>query len=344
MLSEQPQATSVFQSLRPALVEQEANKEQAPALEREPKISRDSILVVAKRSRFERDQKELGLSEEALLRWYAEMGESGSRVLGSHERQLQAIASCQRELESEQIVHIEQLEERLATGSVKAIVALGGDDFLKLVSQHIEDLPVLGVNSDPATSTGVLLSTSIEKLPEAIQALETDSYKIERWTRVELTIDGTSCGRALNDVVLGKRDFRHMSRHELEVHGEKTQQRSSGILISTGAGSTGWFSSAGLYLGGKDRSFSREAPYIRFELREPQVKVYESNGHRIVELPPHVEGTLVAGDCLRITSLNDDEGIASRDSLDELPFRRGAVAELSVSSHPLRVIIPQETL
>lgn len=56
MLSEQPQATSVFQTLRPALVEQEANKEQAPAQGREPKISRDSILVVAKRSRFERDQ------------------------------------------------------------------------------------------------------------------------------------------------------------------------------------------------------------------------------------------------------------------------------------------------
>jgi hypothetical protein len=287
---------------------------------------------------------ELGLAEDDLLRRYADMGESGSRVLGSHERQTRAITACQGEVESEQIIHIEQLRERLATGSVQVVVALGGDDFLKLVSQYVEDLPVLGVNSDPATSSGVLLSTSIGGLPEAIQALETGSYRLERWTRIELTIDGTSYGRALNDVVLGKRDFRHMSRHELEVDGEKVQQKSSGILIATGVGSTGWFSSAGLYLGEEDRSFSREAPYLRFELREPQVEVSETHGHRTVKLPPHVEGTLQAGGSLRITSLNDDEGIASRDSLDEIPFRRGAVAELSVSSHPLRVIIPEKML
>ncbi len=344
MLRQHSHIVDVFQSLRPALAECEAGKEQALTHEREPKISRDSILVVAKRSRFERDQVELGLSAEDLLRRYAEMGESGSRVFGSHERQMRAISTCQGELESEQIVHIEQLRERLATGSVKAVIALGGDDFLKLVSQYIEDLPVLGVNSDPATSSGVLLSTSIDRLPEAIQALETGSYRLERWTRIELSIDGASYGRALNDVVLGKRDFRHMSRHELEVNGEKVQQKSSGILIATGVGSTGWFSSAGLYLGDEDRSFSREAPYLRFELREPQVEVSEINGHRTVKLPPHVEGTLEAGGSLRITSLNDDEGIASRDSLDEIPFRRGAVAELSVSSHPLRIIIPEKTL
>ena len=317
MLRQHSHIVDVFQSLRPALAECEAGKEQALTHEREPKISRDSILVVAKRSRFERDQVELGLSAEDLLRRYAEMGESGSRVFGSHERQMRAISTCQGELESEQIVHIEQLRERLATGSV---------------------------NSDPATSSGVLLSTSIDRLPEAIQALETGSYRLERWTRIELSIDGASYGRALNDVVLGKRDFRHMSRHELEVNGEKVQQKSSGILIATGVGSTGWFSSAGLYLGDEDRSFSREAPYLRFELREPQVEVSEINGHRTVKLPPHVEGTLEAGGSLRITSLNDDEGIASRDSLDEIPFRRGAVAELSVSSHPLRIIIPEKTL
>jgi hypothetical protein len=130
-----------------------------------------------------------------------------------------------------------------------------------------------------------------------------------------------------------------MSRHQLEYRGEKVVQRSSGILISTGVGSTGWFSTAGLYLGTEDRSFSKAAPYACFELREPLVSFEERDGVRRAVLPKFVEGTINAGEVLRVTSLNDEEGIASRDdSFDEIKFPRGSVAEISLDPKPLLVL------
>lgn len=307
----------------------------------QPPIARDSILVVSKRSRYERDQQELALSDAQMMKRYEELGESGARVLSSHERQRAAVAVCSQELSEKQVIRVEDLRERLQAGGVGAIIALGGDDFLKLVSQLVDDVPVLGVNSDPVTSSGVLLSTPIDSVGLAIRCVEAGCYRIEEWTRIQLTIDGRDCGRALNDVVFGKRDFRFMSRHQLEYRGERLEQRSSGLLVATGVGSTGWYSSAGLYFGDEDRSFPRTEPELRFELREPQPRVETRGAERSVTLPPHSEGRVLVGETIRITSLNDGDGIASRDSLDTIPFQRGAVAEIGVSQSPLKVIIPE---
>jgi len=309
-----------------------------------PSISRDEILVVTKMSKFEREKRETNLSDEDLVARYNAVGESGLRILAAHLHHQEAIATCVRELGPEQVIALESLRDHELTSRFKVIIALGGDDFFKLVTHHIEgSLPILGVNSDPSSSVGALLPITIEELPEALKRLEKGDYRIDPWTRISLRMNGVECGSAINDIVLGKRDFRLTSRHELEYQGVKVMQRSSGILISTGVGSTGWYASAGLYLGDHDRSFPKTARYARFELREPSVTVTEVDGKRVTRLPDLVEGTLVENETLRITSLNDDEGLACRDSFDSVPFPRGAVAEISIDPNPCHVIIPGGT-
>lgn len=300
--------------------------------------------MVSKMSRFEREKLATGLSDEELIARFNEMGESGLRVLATHLRHKEAIATCAREVAPQQLVSLETLEHGGIPPHCKLIIALGGDDFFKLVCHRApESLPILGVNSDPTSSVGALLPITIEDLPEAVKRMERGDYRVEPWTKLSLTVDGMTRGSAINDIVLGKRDFRLTSRHELEYRGEKVTQRSSGILISTGVGSTGWYASAGRYLGEHDRSFPKTARFARFELREPPVTIEEVGGKRITRLPTFVEGTINEGETLRITSLNDDEGLASRDSLDSIPFPRGAVAEISLDPHPRNVLIPGGT-
>lgn len=310
------------------------------ALTRLPAIARDEILVVVKRSRVERDIAKRGGSEEQVVEHYNALGESGLAILASHLCQKEAAAMSRRELSDEQVIRIEELEERQKLGRYKLIISLGGDDFFKVVSHGVhEGQLLLGVNSDPNSSRGALLPVSVDQLSGALEAITRGMYRVEPWTRLRLKIDGKDCGPATNEIVLGKRDFRLMSRHQLEYRGEKVVQRSSGILISTGVGSTGWFSTAGLYLGTEDRSFSKAAPYARFELREPLVSFEQRDGVRRAVLPKFVEGTINAGEVLRVTSLNDEEGIASRDdSFDEIKFPRGSVAEISLDPKPLLVL------
>jgi NAD kinase len=309
-----------------------------------PAIARHEILVVSKMSRFERERLAMNLSDEALVERYNALGESGLRILAAHLHHQEALATCARELSAEQITSLEGLDNPEVGPRFKVIIALGGDDFFKLVSHRVKgSLPILGVNSDPSSSVGALLPCTIEQLPDTLQRLERGDYRVEPWTKISLRVDGVERGSAINDIVLGKRDFRLTSRHELDYRGEKVTQRSSGILISTGVGSTGWYASAGRYLGDHDRSFPKTARFARFELREPSVTCSEVNGKRITHLPKLVEGTLEEGETLRITSLNDDEGLASRDSLDSIPFPRGAVAEISIDSNPCHVLIPGGT-
>ena len=309
-----------------------------------PSISRDEILVVTKMSKFEREKLATNLSDEDLVARYNAVGESGLRILAAHLHHQEAIATCARELRPEQVVPLEVLKDLELSGRFKVIIALGGDDFFKLITHHNKgSLPILGVNSDPSSSVGALLPITIAELPEALQRLERGDYRSEPWTRLSLRVNGVECGSAINDLVLGKRDFRLTSRHELEYRGQKVTQRSSGILISTGVGSTGWYASAGLYLGQQDRSFPKTARFARFELREPSVTITEVDGTRVTQLPQFVEGPLEEGEVLRVTSLNDDEGLASRDSLDSVPFPRGSVAEISIDPNPCHVIIPGGT-
>ncbi len=317
---------------------------ECPCPSQSPAIARHEILVVCKKSRFEREKATSHLSDDELTAHYNALGESGLRILAAHLHHRESIEVCARELGPNQIVTLEDLKDPGIRSRFKLIIALGGDDFFKLVSHQAKDaLPILGVNSDPRASVGALLPIAIEYLPDTLRQLERGDYRIEPWTRLSLKVGGVECGSAINDVVLGKRDFRLTSKHELEYRGEKVTQRSSGILISTGVGSTGWYSSAGLYLGVHDRSFPKSARYARFELREPPVTFSENLGKRTAHLPRFVEGTISEGEALRITSLNDDEGIVSRDSLDSIPFPRGTVADISIDPNPLNVLIPGGT-
>lgn len=305
-----------------------------------PRISRDEVLVIVKKSRLERDAERTGMSQKELLAHYESTGDSGARVLAGHLHNQDSIQACRREFPSEQIIHLDDLAALQNISRYKVIVALGGDDFFKLVGHYVEgDTCILGIKSDPG-SRGALLPYEAEQLPDILQALEDGRYSIEEWTRPRLIVDGKDCGTATNEIVTGKRDFRLMSRHILEYRGERLMQQSSGLLISNGAGSTGWYSSAGMYLGHHDRTFDRTAQQLRFELREPSVRIEERGDERTVVLPPHVEGSVEAGETLRITSLNDEDGIISRDSLDSIPFPRGSVAEIVINAEPLRVIRP----
>jgi NAD kinase len=313
----------------------------SPTLAQSPAISRDEILVVTKMSRFEREKAATNLSEEQLLTHYKSIGECGSRILAAYLHHQDSVELCKRELSPEHVVSLDALDTVTDLSRYKLVVALGGDDFFKLVGHHIQDkLPILGVNSDPASSVGALLPITIEQLPDALARIERGEYHLEPWTRLQVTLNGGDQGAAINDIILGKRDFRLTSRHQLEFRGEKVMQRCSGILISTGVGSTGWYASAGLYLGDHDRSFPKTARFARFELREPSATFTVTDRVRKAHLPPLVEGTIEEGETLRITSLNDDEGIVSRDSLDQRPFPRGTVAEISIHPKPLIVLIP----
>lgn len=305
-----------------------------------PAIDRSEVLVVAKRSKFLRDQEKTGISYTDQLTEYNRLGESGACVIASHFRQEAAIELCAELFSIDQVVNIDDMEAALKTGKYRAVIGLGGDDFFKLVSNNLpQETLLLGVNSDPSKSRGFLLPISIDELPAFTKLLESGIYAVEEWSRVRVSVNGVEGGSAINDIALGKKDFSLTSHFEVDYRGKQYSVASSGILVSTGVGSTGWFLNGGLYINHEDRTFPRTAKKVAFELLTPLVKISEVEGKRQITLPDLVEGDLLEGEVLTIISKNDDEAFIAKDSLERIPFQRGTVAKVSLDPNPTRVIV-----
>jgi NAD kinase len=112
-----------------------------------------------------------------------------------------------------------------------------------------------------------------------------------------------------------------MSRHIIDWNGKQIEQKCSGLIVSTGSGSTGWWHSCG-------RSAWKPTENIAKFLA---TELYSGDLNDDAD-------TLKPNDELKVYSLNDD-GVVSIDSWDEYSFNRGSEAIIKLG-HPLKVVVP----
>lgn len=144
------------------------------------------------------------------------------------------------------IVNVAQLDH-LTIRDVRLVITLGGDGTLLTASHYVPDnIPVIAINSDPHRSFGNFCSWSIDDTEALLSTFSRDQKELEVVTvavsRMRVKVDGeVVADRILNEALFSHTCPAAMTRFKL------LDQRtsSSGIWISTGAGSTGAVSSAG---------------------------------------------------------------------------------------------------
>lgn len=124
-----------------------------------------------------------------------------------------------------------------AAGDV--IAAVGQDGLIANVAKYVDGQPVVGINPDPATIQGILARISPDDAAEALSAAAMGEASIEQRTMVEARLDTGETLLALNEIFVGHRS--HQSAvYELR-HGQNSEkQSSSGLIVSSGTGATGW--------------------------------------------------------------------------------------------------------
>src|SRR5262249_2093630 len=138
---------------------------------------------------------------------------------------------------------------------------------------------------------------------------------------------------------------RYLLRHE----GREEDQSSSGIIVSTGAGSTGWLRSVLTGAAGvveafvpspelnsvRERyRFNWEAARLVFSVREPFVSKVSSAGI--------VFGRIEPGQPLEVVSQMPQNGVIFSDGVEEdnLAFNSGAIARIGVAERKLHLVVP----
>lgn len=116
------------------------------------------------------------------------------------------------------------------------VAVVGQDGLVPNVSKYLDAQLVLGITPGAA---GLMCRHS----PADLRALLAGaSSRVERRATVEAVSDDGQRLRALNEVFVGDRGHQS-ARYELAVGDEAETQSSSGLIVGTGTGATGWLAS-----------------------------------------------------------------------------------------------------
>lgn len=196
---------------------------------------------------------------------------------------------------------------------------------------------MIGVNPDPARWDGVLLPFEVKDLQALAPAVIAGKRPLKRVTMAQAILSDGQELHAVNDLFIGPRT--HVSAR-YEIHqGDRTETHSSsGLIVSTGLGSTGWFQSllagaaaiAGQKLSGpmqtlRGHGFPWDADHLQFTVREP----FPSRTTQV----GMVFGEVTKQQPLRLVSQMGGYGVIFSDGIeaDFLEFNAGMTATINLA-------------
>lgn len=135
---------------------------------------------------------------------------------------------------------------RAAVARARFVVSVGGDGTLLTASHFVASGTLLGVNSAPRDSVGYLALAQRATIPKTIDAIASGRLRPVPVTRLGVTLDGAALPEpALNDVLVAHQHPAATSRYLVRLGRQSETHRSSGLWVSTPAGSTAGIRSSG---------------------------------------------------------------------------------------------------
>ncbi len=210
---------------------------------------------------------------------------------------------------------------------VDAVLTVGGDGMVLGVSHVVrDDTPVLGVNSAPSFSVGYLTGAFSSTLDETLDRLERGELQPRTVHRLKARLGRKVLGGpVLNDVLFCTDNPAVMCRYRLRWPDGVELQRSSGVWVSTPAGSTSALASAGGPI------LPLAAKQFAFQVREP----YAPPGAAV-----RYKSAVLQNDELSIENRSQHANVFLDGSHRRYTVPFGATLSISLHERPLRLVRP----
>lgn len=274
--------------------------------------------------------------------------EAFQQYQASHDEYMRALETLRRALpEGVRTQFIERaFLPNFSFGDHDLVVTLGPDGLVVNTGKYLSGQPILAVNPDPARIDGILVPFRVEQAAQALRAAMEGGIVASDITMAQATLNDGQILYGVNDLFIGQQT--HVSaRYQLRFREAVEDQSSSGIIVSTGAGSTGWFRSiitgAVEVVDGffsvdeskrltKSHRFDWQADYLYFSVREPFVSRTSSANMTF--------GRIEGGEQLEVVSQMPQHGVIFSDGIetDYLAFNSGAIATIGVADRKVRLI------
>jgi len=126
------------------------------------------------------------------------------------------------------------------------IVVVGQDGLVANVAKYLDGQNVVGINADPARNPGVLVPHLPGAAVALLKAAARPSPAVSPLAMVAAHTDDGQDLLALNEIYIGSPSHQ-TARYTITLPSQVTEaQASSGIIVATGTGATGWCRSAWL--------------------------------------------------------------------------------------------------
>ena len=299
----------------------------------------EKIVVVTKKTQLEELVERYNTREQA--RFYIEhLGQDFGQYETQHETYKRACEQLKNELPRG--VRTQWIEREMLPmfgfGDDDVVAAIGPDGLVVNLAKYLRGQIVVAFNPDPRHIDGVLLPFRVPDAPQIWKRLASDNLPIQNVTMARArTADGQQI-LAVNDLFLGAGN--HVAaRYRIAHRGRSEAQISSGVIVSTGAGSTGWRRSivcGAAKLCGEDTDeadyrFALDARKLEFCVREP----FES----LASGADIIAGEIGPNETLDLVSQMPQGGVIFGDGVQEdwIEWNAGIAVQVGVADDVLRL-------
>ena len=306
----------------------------------------EKIVVVTRKTRLEELVARFNTREQA--RFYIEHAGSDFSVYQTeHDTYQRAVATVLGKIGASgrvQLIERAFLPNFIFTDK-DLVITIGQDGLVVNAAKYLNGQPIIAINPDPAHIDGILLPYRVQDALTVVSEAMQERMAVRHITMAEASLNDGQRMLAFNDLFIGVRT--HTSARYQITFGDRSEpQSSSGIIVSTGAGSTGWLSSMFNMAAGVARLIEGEVhspkPFrldwedeqLVFVVREPFVSKTSRAGIVAGLITPETE--------LSLESRTPENGAIFSDGVeaDYVTFNSGAIAHVRVAHKKTNLVVP----
>lgn len=314
------------------------------------RLTENKIVLITRPTRL--DELVARFNTVAQARFYVEhLGADFSDYQHEDECYRQALAQTRTVLD--QLGRVQWVERRFLPnylfGPQDVIVALGQDGLVANTLKYLDGQPVVGVNPDPSRWDGQLLPFNVGDLVKVLPEVFQQRRPTKRVTMAQAVLNNGLKIFGVNDLFIGPKTH-GSARYRIELGPVAEDHSSSGIIVSTGLGSTGWLKS--LLTGAVaitqsrfetdaqpspenlvESAFDWDASYLCFTVREPFPSKTTSASLVFGQITPNQSLTLI--------SHMAENGVIFSDGIEQdfLEFNSGTRAVISLAARQGRLVV-----
>lgn len=295
-------------------------------------------IIIKNKTRLEALIERFNTKDQA--RFYIESsGGDFQEYVAEHDKFYQSFLEVQTKLSK--VIKNKVVEREFAPSYIfsekNLIVVIGQDGLVANVAKYSKKIPIIAINPDEERYDGVLLPFNIRNFLNGVNSVINENFRSKKMRFAEAVLNDGQKLLAVNDLFIGISSH-SSARYKITLNGKEEMHSSSGIIVSTKTGSTGWLSSifnmAYGVLGPKKLRYPKlNEDDLYFAVREPFKSIRTQTDICV--------GVIKRGNKLIIESLMPNNGFIFSDGIEQdfLQFNSGTTAEIRLSDEEAVLVI-----